>query len=164
MDLINTYFPPFESHLHIYPFTLCINLSLRKAKSLHLDLLISSGIPKYVSIPLSFWIPSAYLISCLTVALILLPKSKEDLSKLIHWPDVLPDFLTTFITFSHLRSSALHKKKTIISKKNTFITSSHFKCLDGFLMEIKILVSVMNPLWPNVGNPVFSYSDKFDDK
>ena len=107
IDLIKTPFPPFESHLHVYPFTLCINLSLRNAKNLHLDPLISSGIPKYVFIPHSFWIPSVSLICCLTFAFILLPKSNEDFSKFIHWPDACPYFMTTFITSSHSRGSAL---------------------------------------------------------
>lgn len=33
IDLIRTSFPPFEKYLHIHPFTLYINLSLRKTKS-----------------------------------------------------------------------------------------------------------------------------------
>ena len=77
MDLINTSFPPFESHLHVHPFTLCINLSLRKAKSLHLDPLISSRMPKYVPIPPSLWIPSVFLIFCFAVALILLQRVRS---------------------------------------------------------------------------------------
>ena len=115
--LIRTSFPPFKSHLPIHPFTLCINLSLRKEKSLHLDPLLSSGIPKYVPIPPSFCIPSVSLISCLTVALILLPKSIEDLLKLIHWPDAYPYFLTAFITSSHSRGSALQKKGQSSAKR-----------------------------------------------
>ena len=51
IDFIRTSFPPFDSHIPVHPFTRCINLSLRKAKSLHLDPLISSGIPRYVPIP-----------------------------------------------------------------------------------------------------------------
>ena len=104
-------------YLSIHPFTWCINLSFRKAKSLHLDPLMSSGIPRYVPIPLSFWIPSVSLICCLTVALILLPKSIEDFSKLIHWPDACPYFLTTFITSSHSRGPVLQKKSLSSAKR-----------------------------------------------
>ena len=107
IDLIKNFFPPLESYIHVYLFTLCSNLSLKKAKSLHLDPLIYFVIPRYVFIPHSFWIPSVSLICCLTFASILLPKSKRDFSKLIHCPDVCPYFLTIFITSSHSRSSAL---------------------------------------------------------
>ena len=111
IDLFKTSLSPFESYLHVYPFTLCINLSLRNAKNLHLDLLISSRIPKYVPILPSFLIPSVSLMCYLTFAPILLLKSEEDFSKLIHFPDAFPHFLTTFITYSHSRSSALQKKR-----------------------------------------------------
>ena len=70
--------------------------------------------------------PSASLISCLVIALIRLPKSKEDLSKLMHWPDALPYFLTTFITFSHSRGSALQKKR-LSSAKRRWDTDGHVR-------------------------------------
>ena len=115
--LIKNFFPPLESHLPVHSFTICSNLSLRKAKSLHLDPLISSGIFRYVPIPLLFWIPSVSLICCLTFASILLPKSKEDFSKLIHCHDACPYFLTTFIISSHSRGSALQKKRLSSAKR-----------------------------------------------
>ena len=110
IDLINTSFPLLESHLPVHPFTLCISLSFRKAKTLHLDPLISSGIPKYVPIPPSFWIPRVSLICCLTFGLILLPNSIEDFSKLIHCSDACPYFLIIFIISSHSCGFALQKK------------------------------------------------------
>lgn len=48
------------------------------------DSLISSRIPRYEPIPLSPGIPRVSLIYCLTFSGILLPKSKIDLSKLMH--------------------------------------------------------------------------------
>ena len=122
--LIKTLFPPLKSHLHVHSFTLCSNLSLRKTKSLHLDPLISSGIPRYVPCPPSFWIPSVSLICCLTFALILLPKSKEDFSKLIDYPDACLYFLATFITSLHPRDSAVQKKR-LSSAKRRWDTEGH---------------------------------------
>ena len=124
IDFIKTFFPLFDSHLHVHPFIRCTNLSLRKAKSLHLDPLMSSWIPRYVPIPPSFWILSVFLICCLTVPLILLPKSIEDFSKLIRWPDACPYFLTTFNTSSHSWDSNL-QKKWLSSAKRRWDTKGH---------------------------------------
>ena len=117
IDLIRTSFPPLDSHLHVHPFTLCINLSFKIAKSLHLSPLISYGISRYVLIPPSFWTPRVSLICCLTFALILLPKSREGFSKLMHCNDACPYFLTTFITYSHSRGSALQMKRLSSAKR-----------------------------------------------
>ena len=78
---------------------------------------MSSGIPKYELIPPSFCIPRVSLICCLTFAGTLLPKSNEDLLKLMRWPDVFSYFLTTFITSSHSWSSALQKKRLSSAKR-----------------------------------------------
>ena len=110
INLIRTSFSLFDSHLHVHPFTLFINLSLRKANILHLEPVISYGIPKYVHIPPSFWIRSVSLFCCPISRPTLLAKSNEDFSQLIYWSDGCPYFLTTFINSSHSRSSALQKK------------------------------------------------------
>ena len=46
MDFIRISFTPLDNHYADHPLTLCCNLSIKNAKILHLDPLISSIIPK----------------------------------------------------------------------------------------------------------------------